>query len=71
MTEKLLLSIPEVMETLGLGRSLVMEMLLDGRIASVKIGRRRLCTSQAIETYVAGLVKDQIGDGEPYRVPIA
>lgn len=70
MSEKLLLSITETQEMLGLGRSLLMEMLLDGRIASLKIGRRRLVTRAAIDAYIAGLVEDQLGDAEPRRVPI-
>ena len=71
MQEKLLLSIPEVMEITGLGRSLIVEKLLRGEIASVKVGRRRLVPLTAIEDYVARLVKDQIGDAEPTQVPIA
>ena len=70
MEEKLLLSIPEVMEITGLGRSLLVEKLLHHEIGSVKIGRRRLIPRTAILAYVAALVKDQIGDGEPRRVEI-
>lgn len=70
MEEKLLLSIPEVMEITGLGRSFLMEKLLRREIGSVKCGRRRLVPRTAIEAYVAGLVKDQLADGEPIRVPV-
>lgn len=70
MQEKLLLSIPEVMEITGLGRSLIVEKLLRGEIASVKVGRRRLVPLTAIEDYVARLLKDQIGDAKPTQVPI-
>ncbi len=69
MSEKLLLSIPETMEALSLGRSLLVEMLLSGQISSVKVGRRRLVPRTAIEAYVAGLVKDQIGDA-PAPAPV-
>ncbi len=68
MQEKLLLSIPEAMEITGLGRSLLVEKLLCGEIGSVKVGRRRLVPRSAIEAYVAGLIKDQIGDIERIEV---
>ena len=70
MTEKLLFSIPEAMEALSLGRSLLVDKLLRGEIGSVKVGRRRLVPRTAIEAYVAELVKDQLGDAEPTRLPI-
>ena len=70
MSDKLLLSIPEVMEITSLGRSLLVEMLLRGEIGSVKVGRRRLIPRSAIEAYVAELVKDQLGDAEPTKIPL-
>ena len=68
--EPMLLSIDEASQRLSIGRSLLYTMLLRGDLASVKVGKRRLVPVNALEAYVAGLVKDQLGDGEPTRVPI-
>lgn len=54
-TTKLLLSIPEACEVLGLGRSTVCELIRSGELRSVKVGRRRLVPMAGADEYVAGL----------------
>ncbi len=49
---KVLLAVGEVCERLSLGRSLVFELLATGAIRSVKIGRRRLVPTGALEEFV-------------------
>lgn len=51
-----LLSVPEAAKALGLGRSATYEELGAGRLASFKVGRRRLVPASAIAAYVAGAV---------------
>jgi len=49
----LLLSIPDAAAALGIGRTLVNELVSMGELASIKIGGRRLVRLDAIEQYVA------------------
>jgi len=48
-----LLSVEEAARSLGIGRSAAYAELSAGRLASVKIGRRRLVPAAAIARYVA------------------
>ena len=50
--DKLLLTIPEVAGQLGLGRSLVYEMVMRGEIPSLKLGRARRVPAAALEEFV-------------------
>jgi len=52
MENKLLVSAEEAANILSLGRSKVFELLADGSIESLKVGRRRLVPRQALDTYV-------------------
>lgn len=45
----------EAAEVLSLSRATVYELMSSGAIASVKIGRSRRITREALEAYVAGL----------------
>jgi excisionase family DNA binding protein len=56
---KLLLTIPETSDALGLGRSAVYELLLLGEIASIKIGRARRVPLKALEDFVARRLGEQ------------
>jgi hypothetical protein len=65
-------SIEEIMRRLGVGRNTVYELITPGkpdeedgeptppRLRSVKVGRRRLVTEQALRDFIAAL--DQAGD---------
>jgi excisionase family DNA binding protein len=53
--EKLLYGIPEVCEVLDLGRTKVCELLADGAIVSVKVGKRRLVPGPSLERFVSQL----------------
>lgn len=50
--EQLTTSVNETMRTLGLGRTTVNAMILDGRLESVKLGRRRLVKVESIRRLV-------------------
>lgn len=43
-----LLSIPEAAEALGIGRTLVYDLIASGRLRTVKVGRRRLVPASSI-----------------------
>lgn len=60
-SEKLLLSVPEALATLGIGRSAFYEMLSDGRITSITIGRRRLVPREALTEFVQKRVQESAG----------
>jgi excisionase family DNA binding protein len=49
---KLLLTVPEAAEALGIGRSVVYELLLTGELIGIKIGRARRIPVAALETFV-------------------
>jgi excisionase family DNA binding protein len=50
-----LLSIKQAVCELGISRTAVYELIAVGKIKTVKIGRRRLISSEAIEDFIAGL----------------
>lgn len=47
--------IPDACEILGVGRSMVFELIKSGELRSVKVGRRRLISSEALEEYIRSL----------------
>ena len=53
-TERRLYSVKEVAELLSLDKDTVYQLAYSGRIKTVKIGRRRLVPSEALDDYVAG-----------------
>lgn len=55
MTERLLHPVLEACAVLGVGRSMLYELIASGELESVSIGRRRLVPHDALEDYVARL----------------
>lgn len=55
MNGQRLVSVNEAQETLGIKRSTLYDLMYDGKLESVKIGRRRLIPAQAIEAFIEGL----------------
>ncbi len=49
-----LYSIDEASAALGLGRSKVYDLIAAGELATIKVGRRRLCSSGAVRDFIAG-----------------
>ena len=49
---KLLYSVNEAQEVLGLGRSLLLKLVYSGEIESIKVGSRRLIPVEALNEYV-------------------
>lgn len=58
---ELLVSVGEAARRLSLGRSLLFELLASGAIKSVKIGRRRLVSAQALADFVRH--QEEISEG--------
>jgi len=52
-TGRLTLNVAEAAEVLGVGRGFMYELIGSGRIASIKIGKRRLIPVLALEDFVA------------------
>lgn len=50
-----LYGINDVMEATGLGRTTVFGLIKDGKLRSVKVGRRRLVPAAALDEFIAGL----------------
>ena len=53
---RLLLTIPEAAQALGVSRSILYQLVLAGEVASVKIGRSRRVPVVALETYVTARI---------------
>lgn len=51
-----LLRIDEVQHELGCGRSTVYELMADGRLRSVKVGRNRRIPASEVDRFIAGLM---------------
>jgi excisionase family DNA binding protein len=60
---KRLFGVAEASALTGIGRTTLYSELSAGRLASVKVGRRRLIPREALDEYVARLRKEA-GDGE-------
>lgn len=61
-TLKVLLTPEEAAARLGIGRTKVFDLIANGRLKSVSIGRSRRVPTAALEAFVAQLQND--GDGE-------
>ena len=68
---RLLLTIPEAAQRLGMGRSFVYQLVMKGTIPSIKLGRARRIPTAALEEFVAARLKeendDNRNDGEQRR----
>jgi len=53
--QKLLLGIPQAAEAIGCGRSYLYELIGEGRIETVKLGKRRLVVAESVQAFVASL----------------
>jgi excisionase family DNA binding protein len=56
---RLLYSIEEAAQLLGIGRTFMFELVATGQIASLKIGRRRKIPSSVLDAYVERLAEEQ------------
>ena len=54
-TTRLLLTVEEAGAALGVGRSLIYELIAAGRIETVRVGRLRRVRPEDLRTYVASL----------------
>jgi excisionase family DNA binding protein len=50
-----LLAIKQAIHELGIGRTAIYELIKNGKLRTVMIGRRRLVPAEAIEEFVTGL----------------
>ena len=53
--KRLLLSLAEAAETLGIGRTRLLAEVKEGRLGTVRVGRRRMVMPQELEAYVGRL----------------
>ena len=61
--ERLAFSVDEAARIIGLSRDLLYDQMRNGKLAYLKIGRRRIITRQHLEAF--------LGDGAPYKYPAA
>jgi excisionase family DNA binding protein len=55
----LLISVEHAASILGIGRTLTFELIMQGKVSSVKIGRRRLVVRQELDEFVRELSINQ------------
>lgn len=58
MSERILLTIEEAAEQLGIGRTLMYKLISNGEIDSIRIGRLCRVPTTAIQNYAHGLVSE-------------
>lgn len=56
----LLVPLPEAGQVLGVGRTTVYELVRDGRLATVRLGRRRLVPASALVALVEELQRQAV-----------
>lgn len=61
VAEKLTCTIAEAQTTLSIGRTQMYDLLRRGEIVSVKIGRRRVIPTSALNQYIDRLIAEQRG----------
>jgi excisionase family DNA binding protein len=61
MADEILFSVGEAARRLGIGRSLLYRLMLEGQVLSVKIGRSRRVPLCALEEFVKTKVTDAEG----------
>jgi excisionase family DNA binding protein len=57
--EKIGYSIEEAAEACGIGRTVMCALIRDRKIASVKIGRRRVIPAESVREYMRNLIETQ------------
>jgi len=57
---QILMSIAQVCEETGLGRTRVYEELTSGRLKSIKVGSRRLVPSSMLDEWIAELLDEAV-----------
>ena len=66
MTDRILYSCTEAAALMGLGRSLVYQLVMRGDLHSIKLGRARRIPAKALDEYIQRLQSEQSerDDGE-------
>ncbi|MDA2806133.1 excisionase family DNA-binding protein [Nocardiopsis suaedae] len=57
-TDKKLLRVEEAAKLLGIGRTRAFELIKDGRLRSVKLGKTRLVPAKALDEFVELLLSE-------------
>jgi len=69
MADEILLDVSEAARRLGIGRSLLYRLILEGHVLSVKIGRSRRVPVWALEEFVKTKVSETKDVYFPLRAP--
>jgi excisionase family DNA binding protein len=63
MTERLLVPVPEAAALLGIGRTRAWQLIYEGRLRAVRIGRRTLIPRTELERFVRELEQEAAASG--------
>lgn len=69
MSDKLLLTVSEASERLGIGRSHFYELLRSGEILSVRLGRSRRVPLKALEEFAEAKIAEARAEDVSYASP--
>ncbi len=64
MEPKLLLTVPEAVDQLGIGRTRFYELLRRGEIVSIRIGRLRRVPAKALEDFASAKIAEALSEAE-------
>jgi len=67
MTGRLLVPVPEAAQLLGIGRTRTWQLIYEGRLKAVRIGRRTLIPRAELERFVRELAEAETGSGREGR----
>lgn len=62
LSSRLTLTVDEAISTLGVGRTMLYELLSDGSIRSIKIGKKRLVIIESIREWIIDMESYGIGN---------
>lgn len=67
MSDELLLTVTEAARRLGIGRTLLYELMLRGEVMSVKVGRSRRVPVWSVEQFVKAKIAEAGGAELPFE----
>jgi excisionase family DNA binding protein len=62
LNQRITISVDEAMLAIGVGKTLLYELLNDGSLRSIKVGKKRLVIVESIHEWIANMESYDIGN---------
>jgi excisionase family DNA binding protein len=62
LNQRITISVDEAMSAIGVGKTLLYELLNDGSLRSIKVGKKRLVIVESIHEWIANMESYDIGN---------